>query len=148
MAPLQPFTEQQPVALTPIVASEGVHKTDDARLAQWCPGRCPLTSVDEHLARGGLQFRHTDADPEKPPVCDLCANRWLFIVSSGGRTGSTTALSMLKAHPAFRLAGENYGLLGRAYEMWRTAAEGNPAWNGNGSNPKLAWEVFAATRTH
>jgi len=43
--------------------------------------------------------------------CDLCADNWLFILAAGGRTGSTTALSMLNMIPGFELSGEHWGLL-------------------------------------
>lgn len=74
------------------------------------------------LARGGLHWGKSAANHSKAPTCDLCAHRWLFVVSVGGRTGSTTLLEALLAHPAFDIAGENNGLLGRARAMWDTAA--------------------------
>eukprot|EP00965_Chrysotila_dentata_P248984 6208648-Pleurochrysis_carterae.AAC.1 len=40
-------------------------------------------------------------------MCDLCAHRWLFVVSTGGRTGSTTLVDMLSSHPKIHLAGED-----------------------------------------
>lgn len=43
--------------------------------------------------------------------CDLCEQNWLFILSAGGRTGSTTALSMLNAIPGVELEGEHQGAL-------------------------------------
>ena len=43
--------------------------------------------------------------------CDLCEHNWLFILSAGGRTGSTTALSMLNAIPGVELEGEHAGAL-------------------------------------
>ena len=95
--------------------------THEARTDQWCPGRCPV-QTSKLLARGGLHWGRSAANHSKAPTCDLCAHRWLFVVSVGGRTGSTTLLEMLLAHPAFDIAGENNGLLGRARAMWDTAA--------------------------
>lgn len=54
--------------------------------------------------------------------CDLCERRWLFVVSLGGRTGSTTLLNMLNAHPAIELRGEDCNLLADALRPWRTAS--------------------------
>ena len=53
------------------------------------------------------------------------------MVSPGGRTGSTTVLNMVNAHPAFGLAGENGGQLETAMQLYTTAAnqqEGSHAW--------------------
>jgi hypothetical protein len=43
--------------------------------------------------------------------CDLCATNWLFVIAAGGRTGSTTALSMFNNVPGFEIMGEHGGLL-------------------------------------
>jgi len=51
------------------------------------------------------------------------ANRFLFIISLGGRTGSTTVLDMINAHPAFQLSGENDGVLAHAMSMWDAIAD-------------------------
>lgn len=95
--------------------------THEGRINQWCPGRCPV-KTQELLAHGGLHWGRSAANHSKAPTCDLCADRWLFVVSVGGRTGSTTLLEMLLAHPAFDIAGENNGLLGSARAMWDTAS--------------------------
>ena len=47
---------------------------------------------------------------------------WLFVVSPGGRTGATTVLGMVNAHPAFGLAGETGGQLETAMQLYKTAA--------------------------
>ena len=47
------------------------------------------------------------------------------MVSPGGRTGSTTVLDMVNAHPAFGLAGENGGQLLTAMGLYKTAANQN-----------------------
>jgi hypothetical protein len=56
------------------------------------------------------------------PTCNLCKDPWLFVISLGGRTGSTTILSTLDAHPLVRLAGENNGQMATAAQMWAEAA--------------------------
>ena len=43
--------------------------------------------------------------------CDLCAQRYLFVLSAGGRTGSTSLLEGLNAMPGVSLSGENFGVL-------------------------------------
>mmetsp|Transcript_8561 Transcript_8561/g.24571 ORF Transcript_8561/g.24571 Transcript_8561/m.24571 type:complete len:332 (-) Transcript_8561:202-1197(-) len=43
--------------------------------------------------------------------CDLCADNWLFILAAGGRTGSTTSMSMFNSVPSFEVSGEHAGLL-------------------------------------
>ena len=44
------------------------------------------------------------------------------MVSLGGRTGSTTLLNMLNAHPAVVLRGEDHNLLADALRLWRTVS--------------------------
>ena len=102
-----------------------IHPTEAAVLTadSWCPGRADL-SLDELLQSAGLEW----AQPRQPHSeetarCDLTAQKWLFVVSPGGRTGSTTVLDMVNAHPAFDLAGENDGQLLAAMELWHKAAE-------------------------
>ncbi len=49
---------------------------------------------------------------------DACSsNRWLFVYSAGGRTGSTTIMSMLNAVPSISITGENGGLLGKLNKL-------------------------------
>mmetsp|Transcript_24989 Transcript_24989/g.64860 ORF Transcript_24989/g.64860 Transcript_24989/m.64860 type:complete len:372 (+) Transcript_24989:175-1290(+) len=44
--------------------------------------------------------------------CDLCADsNWLFVLAAGGRTGSTTAMSMFDSVPGFEIGGEHGGVL-------------------------------------
>eukprot|EP00873_Tetraselmis_striata_P029186 jgi/Tetstr1/449450/TSEL_036545.t1 len=43
--------------------------------------------------------------------CDLCEQNWLFILGAGGRTGTTTALSMFDSVPGIELTGEHWGFL-------------------------------------
>ena len=66
-----------------------------------------------------------------PPTCNLCTHTpYLFIVSVGGRTGSTTILNMLNAHPNIKLAGENNGQMTKTVQMWSEAAGSNYANDG------------------
>jgi len=64
--------------------------------------------------------------------CDLCEYNWLFILSSGGRTGSTTALSMLNAIPGVELGGEHDGALLHLAQFFKkvkaTQRHGGAAW--------------------
>lgn len=87
----------------------------------WCPTRAGQT-IDELLDGAGLKWK-SPYDRSMPARCDLSAKQWLFVVSPGGRTGSTTVLDMINAHPAFGLAGENGGQLQQAMELFKTAAE-------------------------
>ena len=43
--------------------------------------------------------------------CDLCSQKYLFVLSAGGRTGSTSLLEGLNAMPGVSLSGENFGVL-------------------------------------
>ena len=81
----------------------------------WCPGRGGQT-IDELLDGAGLEWKGP-YERSTPARCDLSAKQWLFVVSPGGRTGSTTVLDMINAHPAFGLAGENGGQLLQAMEL-------------------------------
>ena len=87
----------------------------------WCPGRGGQT-IDELLDGAGLEWK-APYERSTPARCDLSAKQWLFVVSPGGRTGSTTVLDMINAHPAFGLAGENGGQLLQAMELFKTAAQ-------------------------
>jgi len=51
--------------------------------------------------------------------CNLCENRWVFILSPGGRTGSTTVMDMLNAANGFYIAGENGGVMGDLLDMYQ-----------------------------
>ena len=49
---------------------------------------------------------------------DACTEkRWLFVYSTGGRTGSTTMLAMLNAVPQLSVTGENGDLFGKLERM-------------------------------
>ena len=65
-------------------------------------------------------------------TCDLCADNWLFILGAGGRTGSTTALTMFSRVPGFVLSGEHWGLLKEAVAIVNhlkdTAQKKTVAW--------------------
>lgn len=87
----------------------------------WCPSQCPIGdgAMRRHFAEHHFTYRPGLHGRSR---CDLCAGRWLFVVSAGGRTGSTTLLNMLNLHPAFSLAGENNKQLDDAFELWMKAA--------------------------
>jgi len=92
---------------------------------EWCPRTCPAAAREEALlgsqppkwsAPSGTPYANTG------PTCNLCEHAWLFVVSVGGRTGSTTILNMLNAHPIIRLAGENHELP-VVYQNWLNIAD-------------------------
>ena len=103
-------------------------KSYDDSIQEWCPGRCPATTADL-LGYAGLNWTAT-YDRQHKPRCDLCSRRWLFVASIGGRSGSTTILDMLNAHPAIALAGENQGALMHAMALWDSVADNGPWYNG------------------
>ncbi|KAA8496288.1 hypothetical protein FVE85_0017 [Porphyridium purpureum] len=70
-------------------------------------------------------------DAAGAPGCDLCADNWLFILAAGGRSGSTTALSMFRMIPGFELIGEHAGALERELELHKQYTDL--------SHPSLAW---------
>jgi len=98
------------------------------------------------LAR--LHATRSRQDPQAPPKpagveeggsqCDLCADNWLFVLAAGGRTGSTSALSMFSRVPEFELMGEHRGFLltqmnamkelEKAMAFWTTEPESAPSW--------------------
>jgi hypothetical protein len=86
----------------------------------WCPGQQDL-STEELLKRGDLKWL-APYDKGKKGRCDLARTPWLIIVSLGGRTGSSTVLDMVNAHPAFNLAGEDDDQIQDALSMWNKAA--------------------------
>lgn len=75
---------------------------------------------------------------DTPADCDLCggAQQWLFVLA-GGRSGSTTVLSMLNAIPGVHLAGENWGAVNSLLELYKNA---NNTGFGHSSNDVVdAW---------
>ena len=52
-----------------------------------------------------------EAQALDPGSCNLCEQRWVFVLSAGGRSGSTSLLEGLNALPGVSLSGENLGLL-------------------------------------
>ncbi|KAA8496013.1 hypothetical protein FVE85_2168 [Porphyridium purpureum] len=70
-----------------------------------------------------LAFALVARDARAQEPCDLCAQNWLFILGAGGRTGSTTALSMFRLVPHVELTGEHQGVLNGQYEMYKRLAK-------------------------
>jgi len=60
--------------------------------------------------------------------CDLCADNWLFVLAAGGRTGSTSALSMFSRVPGFELLGEHRGFLTSQYEAVQDLQAAREVW--------------------
>jgi len=85
-----------------------------------------------------LQFFGTMQNKLAEPhhKCDLCADNWLFILGAGGRTGSTTAMSMFNSVPSFEISGEHWGLLHQEQMVFQRLKETeerqkSPAWAGH-----------------
>ena len=113
-----PFSEPSPEQRTIRPAEDTVLNADS-----WCPKRASQ-SIDELLASAGMKW-NTPYNHSQPARCDLSAKQWLFVVSPGGRTGSTTVMDMINAHPAFDLAGEiPSGQLLTAMELWHDPNSG------------------------
>mmetsp|Transcript_34550 Transcript_34550/g.64516 ORF Transcript_34550/g.64516 Transcript_34550/m.64516 type:complete len:573 (-) Transcript_34550:28-1746(-) len=56
----------------------------------------------------------TQAERPEGSDCNLCnddSQQWVFILSPGGRTGSSTIVTMLNSIPGFYIAGENDGII-------------------------------------
>ena len=58
------------------------------RMSAWCPGCSPCSTLANRSLGGAYGECAWPAKHAAGAPCDLCANRWLFIVSIGGRTGS------------------------------------------------------------
>ena len=75
----------------------------------------PLGRAAELIAaRRPRQRRHqrgNTSDDGVAPRCDLCAQKWVFVIAAGGRTGSTSILEGLNALPGVSLQGENFALI-------------------------------------
>ena len=72
--------------------------------------------------------------PDESEGCDLCSQKWLFVLSAGGRTGSKSLLEGLNALPGVSLSGENFAVLDdlrAAYDKAADAARRNM----NGQSP-------------
>ena len=107
---------------------------------EWCPGSCAAATASVgSSADSALAWKASDrgAAAAAAPSCDLCEKPWLFVVSVGGRTGSTTVLDMLDAHPHIRLAGENNGQMVSAAQLWAEATasdyDSSPVTNARGA---------------
>ena len=59
--------------------------------------------------------QEVDGNQEKKS-CDLCGQRWLFVLATG-RSGSTTVLNMLNALPGVYMAGENMNVVGKLRQL-------------------------------
>ena len=51
------------------------------------------------------------SESDEPAPCNLCGQKWVFVLSAAGRSGSTSLLEGLNALPGVSLSGENLGLL-------------------------------------
>ena len=66
-----------------------------------------------------------------------CAGvRWVFVVSSGGRTGSTTLYSMLNTVPLIHLSGENDHLV---FKLWHLLHDSRAAFGHADKGEGQSW---------
>ena len=86
--PLQPETELIPPAL-------GLSSRGSECDPSWCD----------------CQNKNCDAQQVSPGTCNLCDQKWVFVLSAGGRSGSTSILEGLNALPGVSLSGENLAVL-------------------------------------
>mmetsp|Transcript_11059 Transcript_11059/g.27824 ORF Transcript_11059/g.27824 Transcript_11059/m.27824 type:complete len:357 (-) Transcript_11059:175-1245(-) len=72
-----------------------------------------LSSIRTGFKHHVLPHKHHHSHGRAPSAeCDLCADsNWLFVLAAGGRTGSTTAMSMFDSVPGFEIGGEHGGVL-------------------------------------
>eukprot|EP00873_Tetraselmis_striata_P029552 jgi/Tetstr1/449816/TSEL_036880.t1 len=72
-----------------------------------------LSSIRTGFKHHVLPHKHHHSHGRAPSAeCDLCADsNWLFVLAAGGRTGSTTAMSMFDSVPGFEIGGEHDGVL-------------------------------------
>jgi hypothetical protein len=54
---------------------------------------------------------HSCTTHDEEEGCDLCSQKYVFVLAAGGRTGSTSLLEGLNALPGVSLSGENFGVL-------------------------------------
>lgn len=64
----------------------------------------------------GRRNYETETQFEKSSFCNLCKNKWLFIIGTG-RSGSTTALDMVNSIPNSFLSGETGGAIGFMHQL-------------------------------
>ena len=93
--PLQPETELIPPAL-------GLSSQGGGCDPSWCD--CSNTNFC------GAQHDRPEHQANLES-CNLCDQKWVFVLSAGGRSGSTSILEGLNALPGVSLSGENLGLL-------------------------------------
>ncbi len=94
--PLQPSTDLGGQASSP-EASRATFEPGRICDPSWC-------SCTDH-------FCQTQSVEQGPYGCDLCSQKWVFVFSAGGRTGSTSLLEGLNALPGVSLIGENFAML-------------------------------------
>ena len=57
------------------------------------------------------EYCDAQSESDEPAPCNLCEQKWVFVLSAAGRSGSTSLLEGLNALPGVSLSGENLGLL-------------------------------------
>lgn len=98
-------------------------------------------------SRHVVQFAKDSGIDTSAPKCNLCEDIYLFVVSIGGRTGSTSVLNLLNALPNVRLAGENRGQINiMDFMLERTAvvttASGHPLYCDDPNNASARCAAF------
>jgi hypothetical protein len=93
--------------------------------------------VPNYLSRMLSGIVHVLPEHSGSHECDLCADNWMFVLAAGGRTGSTTAMSMFNSVPGFEIGGEHLGVLDEEMNFMAKIqqVDGNPDWTN-----KVAWQ--------
>ena len=126
--PLQPSTDLGGQASSP-EASRATFEPGRICDPSWC-------SCTDH-------FCQTQSVEQGPYGCDLCSQKWVFVFSAGGRTGSTSLLEGLNALPGVSLTGENFAVLN---DLRATYAKVNELVRRNKKNKDVA--AFFLPKTH
>ena len=98
------------------------------------------------------------SESDEPAPCNLCEQKWVFVLSAAGRSGSTSLLEGLNALPGVSLSGENLGLLSQMQEQFdrvdrlvsmnepgKKAAFSLPEWRGRRMHTLCAQQSIMAS---
>ena len=98
------------------------------------------------------------SESDEPAPCNLCGQKWVFVLSAAGRSGSTSLLEGLNALPGVSLSGENLGLLSQMQQQFNrvdhlvsmnepgnAAAFSLPEWRGRRMHTLCAQQSIMAS---
>jgi len=102
--------------------------------ASWCNCDSVDAGTGTDLFSQRWQRMRSCAAHNKDEGCDLCEQKYLFVLSAGGRTGSTSLLEGLNALPGVSLSGENFGVLEDLRAAYDKASDAVRR-NGDGNSP-------------